>query len=151
MAKNKVLSRSTASVSKKLTEISASSSGLHPIWDFSRVDRNGPFAFNVGSPEMDVSELLNKIVNYSSMTWAEIMHQTHDEGRSRNHFLDPSSLSKDAKMRLSACDIGEDQDNIFSLALTNTKRLIGLRENAVFIVLWYDPTHKFCPSTKKHT
>jgi len=39
-------------------------------------------------------------------------------------------------------------DSIFSFALTNKIRLIGLKEGRVFYVIWYDPNHDFYPVNK---
>lgn len=51
------------------------------------------YAFDVNRPDFDHKEVLGKMINYSSMTWGEVKRQTHDDGKSKHHFLAPGSLS----------------------------------------------------------
>lgn len=85
------------------------------------------------------------------MTWTEVKKQTHDDGKSKHHFLSPQFLSPEAAERLKAKQLEEYSDSIFSFALDNKLRLVGIRKNEDFHVLWYDPEHEVCPSKKKHT
>ena len=85
------------------------------------------------------------------MTWDEIKKQTHDKGKSKHHLLSIDSLSKDAFERLKAKQLEEESDSIFSFALQNKLRVVGIREGRYFHVIWYDPEHKICPATKKNT
>ena len=94
---------------------------------------------------------LDKMIRYSNMTWAEIKAQTHDDGKSKHHVLDFDGISKDAKKRIEKMKLEEYSDSIFSFALTNLVRLIGIRKDEKFEVLWYDPLHDVYPSPKKHT
>ena len=124
---------------------------LHPIWNFTNVDTEGMFAFDLTRKDLDSKFLLNKLVDYSSMTWQEILQQTHD-GKSKHHKLDNlDRLSKEAQIRIEKKHLNLDTDAIFSFALDNMKRLIGIRNGAVFQVIWYDANHEFAPSAKKHT
>lgn len=83
------------------------------------------------------------------MTWRNITLQTHDRGRSSNHFINIDSLSREAQKRLESMNIFVDQ--IFSLRLNNKVRLLGILENGTFRIIWYDENHEICPSTLKHT
>lgn len=94
---------------------------------------------------------MEKMIRYSNMTWAEIKRQTHDQGNSKHHFLRPEELSKESQERLTAKGLEEANDALFSFALNNTLRIVGIREGERFKVLWYDPNHEVCPSVKKHT
>ena len=85
----------------------------------------------------------------TSMTWREILQQTHDGGKSKHHFLRYESLSGEAQMRLQSKKLEEASDSIFSFALTNLLRIIGIRDKEKFHVLWYDPEHKVCPSKRR--
>ena len=85
------------------------------------------------------------------MTWAEIDRQIHDDGRSKHHYLRPGSLSKEAEKRLSAKHLDDHSDQIYSFALQNRLRIVGIREDEFFRVLWYDPNHEACIAHKKHT
>ena len=42
----------------------------------------------------------------------------------------------------------DNADALFSFALTNKLRIIGLRVDDDFHVLWYDPQHGVYPSQK---
>ena len=119
------------------------------IWCFDRIDRNGPFAFDVNRQDFLPREILDKMISYSSMTWREITRHTHDDGKSKHHFLnDADKFSDAARARISAMKLGEDTDHIFSFALQNKLRVIGLRDREFFHVLWYDSRHEFYPSQR---
>ena len=120
-----------------------------PIWIFTHLDKSGEFAFDMQKIGDDSYTILDKIINYSSMTWGEIKRQTHDDNRSKHHYLTYSSLSDAAKKRLKVKDLEDRSDDIFSFAFTNMLRIIGFTDDEKFYVLWYDPNHEVCPSTKK--
>lgn len=128
-----------------------STDGADIVWMFDKIDRAGLYAFDVNRTDFLHKEVLGKIIDYGNMTWGEVMRQTHDDGRSKHHFLAPGSLSKEAAGRLKAKELEEFSDYIFSFALQNRIRIIGIRSDEKFHVLWYDPGHEVCPSKKKHT
>lgn len=128
-----------------------SSDNKKVVWRFDMIDRSGKFAFNPNGDGFKCKDFLEKLIDYSSMTWAEVRKQTHDGGKSKHHFLSPQSLSPEAAERLKTKQLEEYSDSIFSFALDNKLRLVGIRKNENFHVLWYDPEHKVCPSIKKHT
>lgn len=135
----------------KETKPVISTDGEKIIWMSDKIDRSGNYAFNINRADFDHKEVLGKIVDYSSMTWGEVKRQTHDDGKSKHHFLTPGSLSKEAVERLKAKDLEEFSDYIFSFALQNKIRIIGIRNGEKFHVLWYDPDHEICPSKKRRT
>lgn len=122
-----------------------------PVWIFTEIDRSGEFAFDMHRIDKDSYEILDKIINYSSMTWGEIQRQTHDDKRSKHHYLSPDTLSETARKRLIAKRLEDRSDDIFSFAFNNLLRIVGYRDKEKFYVLWYDPNHEVCPSSKKHT
>lgn len=122
-----------------------------PVWVFSRIDRNGQFAFDIRRKDFDHYEVLDKMISYSSIKWKQLKLQTHDDGRSKHHYLELTRLSKEAQIRIKAMHLEEEVDLLFSMSLKNKLRIIGIRDKEKFYVLWYDPEHKVCPSTKKHT
>lgn len=122
-----------------------------PVWIFDKIDRAGKFAFDTNRSEFQHKEVLDKIIDYSTMTWAEIKRQTHDNGKSKHHIISPEQLSKEARERLKAKQLDEFSDAMFSFALQNKLRIIGIRMGAQFLAIWYDPQHEFCPSKLKHT
>lgn len=121
------------------------------IWCFDKIDRSGKFAFDSNRPEFQHKLILDKIIDYSSMTWSDIKKQTHDDGKSKHHMLSLDSLSDDAVERIKAKHLEEYSDSIFSFALQNKLRIIGIRQNSYFHVIWYDSNHEIYPSNKKNT
>ncbi|SFO94039.1 hypothetical protein SAMN05216343_10158 [Oscillibacter sp. PC13] len=118
------------------------------IWCFDNLDTAGAFAFDLARIDFNHREVLQKIISYSNMTWSEVKRQTHDNGKSKHHFLDIESLSSDATCRIRAKRLEERSDSIFSFALQNKLRIIGYREDEKFHAVWFDPQHEFCPSHK---
>jgi hypothetical protein len=77
------------------------------------------------------------------MTWAQIMG-------TGSHPIPVGDITPDAQRRLEA--IGQaDVDELFSLRFTGRERLWGIRDRHTLKVLWWDPGHEICPSTKKGT
>jgi len=134
---------------KRTNIIPTSYDQTKPIWIFTDLDKSGEFAFDMCKIGNDSYEILDKIINYSSMTWGEIKRQTHDDNRSKHHYLTYSSLSDAAQRRLKVKHLEDRSDDIFSFAFTNMLRIIGYTEKEKFYVLWYDPHHEVCPSAKK--
>lgn len=128
-----------------------STDNLPPVWTFTDIDMTGEFAFDVRRAGFRHGDVMEKMIDYSNMTWAEVKRQTHDQGKSKHHYVQYESLSRDARERLKVKGLEESSDALFSFALDNTLRIIGIREGERFKVLWYDPKHEVCPSTKKHT
>ena len=112
----------------------------YPSWRFSTVDRGGPFARPKGAQAE--LEIVNKLHDFDSMPWAEI------EGRD-HHFLEPSSLSKKANVRLIEINRDDEIDSIFSFYLRGVVRLICIRDRNIAKLLWFDTEHQVCPSTKR--
>ena len=116
---------------------------------FDMLDRDGAFAFDLLRPDFDHKEVLDKLIAYSNMTWTEIMRQVHDRaGKSKHHFLSGGRLSREAIERIRVKGLEEYSDSIFSFALQNRLRIIGIRTGVEFHVVWYDPEHQFCPSRR---
>lgn len=88
-------------------------------------------------------EIREKLRCFESMTFGEIL------GRN-NHLVGVSSLCKRAQDRLEELRL-DDIDELLSLHLTGLKRVWGILEHNVVILLWWDPNHEICPSLKKHT
>ena len=121
------------------------------VWKFDLLDRSGKFAFDLSRDIFDHREVLEKLIHFSNMTWSQVLSATHDAGKSKNHILDPEKLSKEAQERIVAKHLEGESDSIFSFALQNKLRIIGIRRGECFHAVWYDPEHEFCPSFKKHT
>lgn len=125
--------------------------GVLLAWSFDMIDRDGKFRFVHQDLEgAQAKKLLGKVVEFSQLTWSEIKSAKNSSGRNKHHFLSYESLSPDAKKRFSIrkFDQNEYHDQLFSLALENKLRIIGIRDGNVFHPIWYDPEHQVCPSRK---
>lgn len=143
---SKKISSNNRDNSKKITSVDANLSADKQtlVWSFDKTDRNDHFRFCCDRDDMQHDQLLSHIMEYSKRTWASIKLDTHDKGnKSKHHFLDYDELSACAKARVAAMHI---EDDIYSLALTNKLRIIGIRDGRVFRAIWFDPEHEFCPS-----
>ena len=136
---------------KKQVVLTPSGSTINekPIWRFDKIDRDGKFAFDLSRNDFQHREVLQKLMDYGGMTWRDIGNQRHDKSKSKHHYLNPEKLSAEAWARIKAKHLEDDTDAIFSFALQNLLRIVGIRQGAEFYVIWYDPKHEFCPSTKK--
>jgi hypothetical protein len=85
----------------------------------------------------EVSHLLK---NYSNRTWGQI-----EQDRKRDHTVDISRLSKEAKKRLETLKL-DDCGPLWRFRFSGRKRIWGIRERRYFQVLWWDPQHKVCPT-----
>ena len=84
MAKNKTIKTGKVPQKKEVTTTPKSSQGEKVIWCFDNIDRDGQFAFNPARPDFKAQLILEKLISYSSMTWGEVVKQTHDEkGKSK--------------------------------------------------------------------
>lgn len=125
-----------------------SSDGMTVAWCFDRIDRNGKFAFDVSSSNFDHKEIIDKLISYGSMTWVDLKKQTHDNKKSKHHFLSPDKVSPEALSRIKSLLLEEEVDSVFSFAFQNLLRIVGVRKDEKFYIMWYDPKHEFCPSRK---
>lgn len=149
MAKQKSTKISHQKHAKVSVQPNVSSSGEKMIWIFDQIDRDGLFCFSLSRDDMSPALILEKIIEYSQLTWNELAKQTHDrKGKSCHHLLDYHTLSKEARDRIDKLQLTQKTECVFSLRLNNMIRIIGIRDEEKFIVKWYDPQHQFCPSTK---
>ena len=96
-------------------------------------------------------EIFPKLKCFETCTWEEIEREkTGKLGRSKHHYIKKEDLSPDAQQRLSELKM-DDIDEVFSLRLDGTKRLIGIRELNYFKILWIDLNHEVCISHLKGT
>lgn len=119
------------------------------IWTFDKIDTDGQFAFNINRNDFDIHQVMDKMIAYSNMTWAAIKHQTHDNGKSKHHTLNVDGFSDEAKKRFEFKQFQDYSDSVFSFALQNKLRIIGIRTGQIFHAVWYDCNHEFYPSKKK--
>ena len=152
MAKKKEINAKFLKSGKRCNPDSYSSDNHRPIWVFDKLDKNGSFRFDISSEDFGHKDFLDKMILYSNMTWAEIKRQTHDANKSKHHFLQLEKLSEEALERVRFYEYDKIYPNsLFSFALNNLTRVIGIRTDEFFHIVWYDKYHKFCPSKLKHT
>lgn len=96
--------------------------------------------------QLTLHKIRERLKAFETMTWGEILN----EGGKRNHFIDVKDLDKSAKERLKLLK-QDDVDQVLSLGLTARGRILGILENSILRLLWWDPHHSACRSYKKHT
>jgi hypothetical protein len=79
-------------------------------------------------------------------TWAEIKQE-----KKQFHSIPLADIKKEARAQMEELRLDERTDTVFSIRITGKKRLFGIIEDGVFLVLWYDPDHEICPSELKNT
>lgn len=118
-----------------------------PIWSFALLDRFASIGGWIHLRPEDLDALLPRLCQWERMTWAEILAEG---GRKRNHLIDVSKCIPEAQQRLKI--LGQvDQEQLLSLAVNSTARVIGILDRATFRILWWDPEHQICPSHQRHT
>lgn len=114
-----------------------------PVWRFSIMDFGGPFGCNDITPDQAIS-IHARLSSFESMTWNEL------ERKNDHHLIATCKLSKEARARLNAID-QDDIEHLYSLRISSTERVWGIRDRHVLKLLWWDPEHKVYPVDKKHT
>lgn len=149
MGKKKELQYASSGSKKHIIQQPVSTDNERMIWIFSEIDTDGLFRFDPYREDFCANEIFDKLIQFNKRTWSELRKETHDNGKSCHHILSDSKLSKEAEERIEHLKLNDRRDQIFSLRLNNKCRIIGLRDGAKFIVKWYDPEHRFCPSSKR--
>ena len=116
---------------------------LRPVWRVDLLQREGPYGWQAVTGSLLWTQIIPKLRNFETMTWSEVL------GR-QNHPVRVASLCPEAQKRLKALKL-DDVEELVSLRLSGKERVWGLRERAELRLLWWDPDHQVCPSTKKHT
>ncbi len=138
-----------ATLKVPIIEEHASFDSYSPTWLFSIFDASSE-KWGMSVFQNKVAIILDKFKSFETMTWNEIKKQKHDNNKGSNHFIAIDKLSKQAQDRLIEINM-DDVPNVFSLRLSNKFRLLGIMKGSSFQLLWVDPEHEVCPSSKKHT
>lgn len=109
------------------------------------MDMDGPFGWQELS-KAKLLEIRGKLAKLEANTWHEILVKA----KQRNHSVLVSRLSEEANKRLREIR-QDDLDELTSLRLAGRERVWGIRENRTFHLLWWDPEHRVCPATLRHT
>ena len=125
---------------------------LRPSWRYSDAWQGDPQVEKVefyGYAEIQKQgqHLVANLAKFEGRQWKEILV----DGKKSNHEIDVSLLSKEAQRIIQK--IQPNMDRIVSLRFGGEERLFGKIDNGTgaFLVLLWDPRHKVCPSSLKHT
>ena len=131
------------------TSVRSKTPVAHPInggplaWRFSAADRGGPFSWAVLEQSEAFGDIVRKLANFETMQQKDLQQQGA-------HPIDIDSLSAAAIERLEDLQL-DDLDRLMSFRFSNRMRVFCRAEANIMHVLWWDPHHLVCPSTKKHT
>lgn len=95
-----------------------------------------------------ITEIISKLESYETQIWTDLKNASGAKGNkhgSNSHFIDATKLPNEFKKEYIRCNFMENYDRVFSLRLTNKKRLIGYVRQGTFYILWYDPDHQIFP------
>lgn len=87
MVKGKALKGKCYKGTKRVVGQGVSTDNLPPVWTFTDIDMTGEFAFDVRRAGFRHGDVMEKMIDYSNMTWAEVKRQTHDQGKSKHHYV----------------------------------------------------------------
>lgn len=98
------------------------------------------------SPE-ELQGLLAFLADCGNLTWAELKAQTTggNTGHKKHHAQKVDTLPTKARQRLAA-HADESIDELFRLRYGSKKRIWGLRDRAMFHLIWLDLEHKVYPT-----
>ena len=131
-------SKKEAKSTRRLT-----SRDLRLVWQVSAIDIDGEWGWNRIDCPSFLKTLWNKMRNFETMTWSEILGQN-------NHEIPVYNIIKPAQKRLS--ELGyDDQVQLMSFHVTGKQRIWAIRSDTSSYLLWWDPDRAICPSHKKHT
>lgn len=106
-----------------------------------QMDMDGPWGWHNFDP-LHIKDLIQKILEYQKMTWQELRPQG-------SHLIYVATIIPEAQKRLRALK-KDDTDQLYSLRVTGSKRVWGIKENNILWLLWWDPEHTVCPSNAKN-
>jgi len=113
----------------------------NPAWKFHKWDKDHHLWGWNKLENISIIGILSHLADFEGMTWQQIKQQAGGRRHGTNsHSLKLDGFSKDAKDRLKELKL-DDQDVLFSLRLTNTTRLYGIRQGRTLSLLWHDPYH----------
>jgi hypothetical protein len=118
-------------------------------WHFHRLDWNHEkWGWQLKAPIW--KQILLKLISFEGLTWAILKEQAGGRKRGTNHHsLKISDLTKAARDRITQLRL-DQYDKIFSLRVSGTVRIYGIRDGRVMRLLWYDKCHgtkdEVCPT-----
>lgn len=118
-------------------------------WQFHRRDNeHGAWGWSRKGEQHLESLLRDHLHHIETMTWAEVTHAAGGRSHGNNsHSIPVAQLCRDAQKRLLELNF-DDVDELFSLRLSGTVRVWGIRDGRVLKILWYDEDHSVYPSRR---
>jgi hypothetical protein len=113
-----------------------------PIFKTELMDMEGPWGWS-NFEIANIKHFLTRLFETQKLSWQELLKQG-------SHHVQVIDLSSEAQKRLREIE-RDDWEELYSLRLSGKQRMWGLKEGAIFWMLWWDPHHQVCPSLKKHT
>jgi hypothetical protein len=110
---------------------------------FGWMDSDCPWGWNdVDAPKL--LEIQQKLGQWEGFTWGQLLAEAPDN----QHDIPVTHLIPAAMDRLVAKNL-DDLDSLFRFRLSGKERLWGARMDNIFYLIWWDPEHLVCPSSKK--
>ena len=118
-------------------------------WSLKLADSEEPCGFNDKVfREQWCGKILPQLSDYEAKTWSEISSATAgSKGGWINHHFPVKALVERARERLRKTSM-DDEDVLYSLRLGEKQRLFGIVREGVMNLLWYDPDHEICPTSR---
>jgi hypothetical protein len=115
-----------------------------PLLDFAWFDNFQWWKEEEGDEKFQ--KMLVGLRDYCRRTWKAI--QTED--RKRDHSIPVGAIIAQARNRLVQNNL-EEIDIFWRFRFQGEQRLWGYKQGRIFLVIWWDPHHKICPSELKNT
>ena len=111
------------------------------MWGLSYIDLDGPWGWN----RLDLSAakaILTKVNGWATMRQSELLRPGGKQ------CIPLHKLSPEAQRRLEELKL-DDLDGLWELRLAGKQRIWGHREGHVFYLMWWDPEHTVCPTSRR--
>ena len=109
-------------------------------WHFHRLDREHEH-WGWELPAGTWRNVLQHLISFEGLTWAALKEQAGGRTHGTNHHsIKISELNKQARDRITELHL-DQYDKVFSLRISGTVRLYGIRDGRVMRLLWYDDCH----------
>ena len=129
-------SQPAAKQAKGLEVGDVASNAKHFAWRCNWIDLGGPWSFHRADSEQLWREIVPRLHELESMTWAEV----YGKRDGSTHPMPTTVIEDDAKTRLS--ELGRTEyDSLFQINVRGKIRLWGIRDRAFLYLLWFDPEH----------
>jgi hypothetical protein len=95
-----------------------------------------------------VATVLGRVQELEQKTWLDLQRA---DASLHAHELSAHKLSAAARQAIADAKLDAEIDQLFQVGVSGKQRIIGLRYESEFHVVWWDPQHEFCPSKKRNT